>query len=174
MAKMRAPPAWPSTLISRGWLRVTMPSLTYSPACAPVSPARGLGEFACEKTFWPVSDCSHTTCSHMFFRRQRIKHNTRKAAFAVAGYAAIILGSSLLFLLILNNRPSAAEAQRFYTTIPGIDLRAVTPARLPALLRRLNGQRCTCECMRTLASCRNHHQSCRDSIELAQRVAAER
>ena len=74
--------------------------------------------------------------------------------------AAVILGAtSLILQLSLWNQPATEDGPHFYAAIPGADLRAVAPDRLPALLKRLNTQPC---------------QSCRERIQAARReIAAE-
>jgi hypothetical protein len=69
-------------------------------------------------------------------------------------------------------QPRSPEAEPFYTNLPGVDLSGIPPAKLQALLKRLNVQRCTCDCGRSVASCRNNHSSCTNSLAAA-RAAVE-
>jgi hypothetical protein len=72
--------------------------------------------------------------------------------------------------LILSATPSD-EPEPFYTELPGVDLTGIPPAEKAALLKRLNRQRCSCDCTRSVASCRNHHSSCSLSIAAAKEAA---
>ncbi len=69
------------------------------------------------------------------------------------------------------NQPVVKQRESFYTTLPGVDLSTVPPAKLPALLKDLNTRRCPCECLRTVASCRNHHGTCTYSLAIARQAA---
>jgi hypothetical protein len=122
----------------------------------------------------PDSKLFHTNRAVMFRRRQRLAHTAKKAARPLAVCVVVILGATGLILLsMLRNQIPAANGSQFYSELPGVDLRQVAPARLRALLKRLNTQRCPCGCMRTVASCRNHHASCPESIAAARRAIAE-
>ena len=89
---------------------------------------------------------------------QRIE---RRAALTVVVCVGIILSLSCLALSLTVWRPSEpAEKEPFYTTMPGVDMTGVPSEKAQAVLKRLSPQRCPCECMRTVASCRNHHESC--------------
>jgi hypothetical protein len=106
-------------------------------------------------------------------RRQYRDRIARQAAHKLAWCAVIILGFTCVMMqLTVWNRPAAQDREPFYTTLPGVDLNGVPPAKLPALLKELNTRRCTCECMRTLASCRNHHRSCSFSAPVAMEAVA--
>ena len=69
------------------------------------------------------------------------------------------------------NAPPVRAGEPFYNTLPGVDLSAVPLQKLPALLKDLNARRCPCECMRTVASCRNHHDTCTFSTAIARQAA---
>ena len=56
----------------------------------------------------------------------------------------------------------------FYTTIPGVNLEQLPPEKAGAVIKKLNVWRCHCGCMRSVASCRNNHKSCTESIVAAQ------
>lgn len=96
---------------------------------------------------------------------------TRQAALKLAACAVIIFGFTCIMMWsTVWNRPVVREREPFYTTLPGVDLSGVPPAKLPALLRDLNTRRCPCECLRTVASCRNHHDSCSYSVAIAKQA----
>jgi hypothetical protein len=96
---------------------------------------------------------------------------TRVAAIRVALPVAAIIGFTCFVLQsTVWNQPKAPDREPYYTTFPGIDLSGVPPAKLPGLIHLLNSQRCPCECMRTLASCRNHHGSCGLSLTAARKA----
>jgi thiol-disulfide isomerase/thioredoxin len=61
----------------------------------------------------------------------------------------------------------------YATEIPGVDLKSVTPDQKEAILKRLNTEKCTCGCDRTLAGCRIEDPSCATSLPAAKKVAAE-
>ncbi len=61
----------------------------------------------------------------------------------------------------------------YATEIPGVDLAAVTTKQKEAILKRLNTEKCTCGCDRTLAQCRIEDPGCQTSLPLAKKVAAE-
>ena len=92
----------------------------------------------------------------------------RQAALKVALCVLIIFGFTCIMMQSTAwNHPAVRASEPFYTTLPGVDLSGVPPAKLPALLKDLNARRCTCECMRTVASCRNHHGTCSFSVAIA-------
>lgn len=106
-------------------------------------------------------------------RAQFRDRTARQAAFSLAGCSLIIFGFTCIIMQsTVWNRPAVQTREPFYTWIPGVDLGRVPPARLLALLRDLNTRRCTCECMRTVASCRNHHSSCSFSVAIAKEAIA--
>jgi hypothetical protein len=101
--------------------------------------------------------------------RESLKQLNRKAAAALILYAGFILGFCFLvvnFTAWSHLKPAPKEP--FYTTIPGVNLENLPPEKADAVLKKLNVLRCHCECMRTVASCRNHHSSCTESIVAAQ------
>ncbi len=61
----------------------------------------------------------------------------------------------------------------YATEIPGVDLTGVTTAQKEEILKRLNTEKCTCGCDRTLAQCRIEDPACNTSLPAAQKVAAE-
>jgi hypothetical protein len=61
----------------------------------------------------------------------------------------------------------------YATEIPGVDLKGVTPDQKEAILKRLNTDKCTCGCDRTLAQCRIEDPACQTSLPAAQKIAAE-
>jgi len=102
-----------------------------------------------------------------------LKRLSRNAAIGVLLSMAAILGFSCLALESTVWRESrAAEPEPFYTKLPDVDLSGVPPEKLGALLKRLNTQRCPCDCNRTVASCRNNHRSCSMSIAAARTAVA--
>lgn len=101
--------------------------------------------------------------------RTKLTRLNRKAANALLLYAGFIVGFCFLWLRFTiwsQSEPVAKEP--FYTTLPGVDMKRLPPAKTEAVLKTLNVRRCHCGCMRSVASCRNHHDSCTESI-----VAAE-
>ena len=98
---------------------------------------------------------------------------SRDAAIKLCLCAAFILG--VCFALLQGTswkQLRSPEVEPFYTQLPDVDLSGVPPAKLPALLKRLNVQRCTCDCGRSVASCRNHHRSCTNSLAAAREAVA--
>ena len=92
----------------------------------------------------------------------------RKAATALFLYAGFILGFCFLVAHFTAWRQSDPVAKEpFYSTLPGVNMDHLTPPKADALLKKLNVQRCHCGCMRSVASCRNHHSSCTESIVAA-------
>jgi thiol-disulfide isomerase/thioredoxin len=87
---------------------------------------------------------------------------------------------------VLSHLPSPAEVEivpdtgqvlvanaAYATEIPGVDLAGVTPAQKETVLKRLNTEKCTCGCDRTLAQCRIEDPTCQTSLPAAKKVAAE-
>ena len=104
-------------------------------------------------------------------RSQRRDRITREAALKLAVCAAVIFGFTCIMLQsTVWNQPVAKEREPFYTSLPGVDLSGVPAAKLPALLKDLNARRCPCECLRTVASCRNHHGTCTYSLAIARQA----
>jgi hypothetical protein len=97
----------------------------------------------------------------------------RRAGFKLAGCVFIIFGFTCVMMQsTVWNRPAVPASEPFYTTLPGVDLSGVPPAKLPALLKDLNKRHCPCECMRTVAGCRNHHGTCSFSVAIAKQAVA--
>jgi hypothetical protein len=61
----------------------------------------------------------------------------------------------------------------YATEIPGVDLTSVTTKQKEEILKRLNTEKCTCGCDRTLAGCRIEDPDCKVSLPGAQKVAAQ-
>jgi hypothetical protein len=100
------------------------------------------------------------------------KRTARGAAISVSLCVALILGFTLWMLqATVWNLPPEPE-QGFYSTLPGVDLSDLSSEQRAAILKRLNAQRCPCGCMRTVASCRNHHGGCNLSLAEARAQAA--
>jgi hypothetical protein len=59
------------------------------------------------------------------------------------------------------------------TTIPGVDLAALTPAKRTEALQKLNAQPCTCGCDLTVAKCRVDDPSCSVSLPLAREIVKQ-
>jgi hypothetical protein len=59
------------------------------------------------------------------------------------------------------------------TSIPGIDLASLPPAKRTEALQKLNSQPCTCGCDLTLAKCRVDDPSCGVSLPLAREVVKQ-
>jgi hypothetical protein len=103
-------------------------------------------------------------------RRNRI---VRRAAIPLAACVILIFGFTCIMMQsTVWNSTAIPAAEPFYTTLPGVDLRGVPAAKLPALLKQLNTRRCPCECLRTVASCRNHHGTCSFSLAIAKEATA--
>ena len=100
--------------------------------------------------------------------------SSRAAAVSLILIVALVLGVCCLLLwqtVWTGTRP--AKAEPFYTELPGVDLTGLPPEKKEALLKRFNRQRCPCDCMRTVASCRNHHGSCSMSLIEARQAVEE-
>ena len=59
------------------------------------------------------------------------------------------------------------------TDIPGVDLRALTPAQRNHVLYRLNMEPCPCGCKTSIAVCRGAHPACSVCADLADKIVAE-
>jgi hypothetical protein len=105
-------------------------------------------------------------------RKSALLRTSRAAAIGVALSVGLVLGASCLVLGSTVWR-QPAEADQYYTEMPGVDLSGLRAAEKAALLRRLNTQRCPCDCMRTIASCRNRHSSCPMSLGIARQAVKE-
>jgi len=106
-------------------------------------------------------------------KRAGLDRLSRDAAIKVGLCAAFVL--VVCFALLHGTdwkQLRSPEAEPFYATLPDVDLSGIPPAKLEALLRRLNVQRCTCDCGRSVASCRNNHRSCANSLTAAREAAA--
>ena len=101
--------------------------------------------------------------------RTKLTRLNRKAATALLLYAGFIVAFCFLWLRFTiwgHSQPVAKEP--FYTTVPGVNMGNLPPAKADAVLKKLNVRRCHCGCMRSVASCRTHHDSCTESIAAAQ------
>lgn len=104
-------------------------------------------------------------------RKSRLPRISRAAAIRVTLSLALVLGASCLILQsTVWHNAEPAEADQYYTELPGVDLSGLQPAEKEALLKRLNKQHCPCDCLRTIASCRNRHTSCTDSLAIARQA----
>ncbi len=83
-----------------------------------------------------------------------------------AGFIVVVCFLVLRFTLW--NQSEADAPEPFYTTLPGVNMERLSPKRTAVVLKTLNLRRCHCGCMRSVASCRNHHDSCTESIAAAQ------
>jgi hypothetical protein len=103
-----------------------------------------------------------------------LKRLSRHAAIGLLLSTAAIVGFSCLALESTVWRESRAPKppEPFYTKLPDVDLSGVPPEKLGALLKKLNSQRCPCDCNRTVASCRNNHRSCSLSVAAAREAVA--
>lgn len=94
-------------------------------------------------------------------RTGRIDHLSRKAALGVSLCAVFIAGFCTVLLRVTAWNPGApAEDEPVYTALPGVEMTGLTAAGQLEIVKRLNVQRCRCDCMRSVASCRIHHSSC--------------
>jgi hypothetical protein len=100
-------------------------------------------------------------------QNRSLKHTRRAAAIHVSLCVATVLGISCLLLQSTVWNTPAAAPEPFYTSLPDVDLKAAPPAKAEALVNEWNVRRCPCDCMRTVASCRNHHRSCTFSLRIA-------
>jgi len=99
----------------------------------------------------------------------KLKQLTRKAAIALFFYAGFILGFCFLVARFTAWRqPEPVAKEPFYITLPGVNMENLAPAKSDAVLKKLNVRHCHCGFMRSVASCRNHHDSCTESIVAAQ------
>jgi len=98
---------------------------------------------------------------------------SRDAAIKVCLCAGFVLVVCFALLLETDWKQSrSTEGEPFYTTLPDVDLSGIPPTKLHALLKRLNVQRCPCDCGRSVASCRNNHRSCTNSLTAAREAVA--
>ena len=104
-------------------------------------------------------------------RKNELPRISRAAAIRVTLSVVLVLGASCLVLQSTAWHEAApAEADQYYTELPGVDLGGLQPAEKDALLKRLNKLHCPCDCMRTIASCRNRHTSCTMSLAIARQA----
>jgi hypothetical protein len=104
---------------------------------------------------------------------RRIAQLSRGALIPLILSLALVLGGACLVLsLTVRTNPAPAEEERSYTDLPGVDLSGLAPEKKSALLKTFNRLGCPCGCMRTVASCRNHHDSCSWSLTAARQAAA--
>jgi hypothetical protein len=98
-----------------------------------------------------------------------LKRLGRNAAIGVFLSTAAILGFGCLALesTVWKESRTPEPPEPFYSKLPDVDLSGVPPEKLGALLKKLNSQRCPCDCGRTVASCRNNHRSCSLSLAAA-------
>ncbi len=103
-----------------------------------------------------------------------LKRLSRSAAIGLFLSTAAILGFSCLLLqsTVWKESRTPEPPEPFYTRLPDVDLSGVPAEKLGALLKKLNSQRCPCDCGRTIASCRNNHRSCSLSIAAAREAVA--
>jgi len=103
-------------------------------------------------------------------RKLALSQITRAAALRLTLSVGLLLGTTCLVLQSTVWHDTApAEADQYYTDLPGVDLSSLQSAEKAALLKKLNQQHCPCDCLRTIASCRNHHGSCTMSLAIAAR-----
>jgi thiol-disulfide isomerase/thioredoxin len=60
----------------------------------------------------------------------------------------------------------------YATEIPGVDLKALTPAQREKALAQMNTEHCSCGCGLTVAQCRINDPSCDVSLPQAKKIAA--
>jgi hypothetical protein len=99
--------------------------------------------------------------------KRKLTGLTRRAAVRLACNVALTLGAACLALalILMGTPPTTPEA--FYTELPGVDLSALPQEKRAILLKQLNRQRCSCDCGRSVAGCRNYHGSCSLSLAAA-------
>ena len=103
----------------------------------------------------------------------RLKRISRAAGAELLVCAAVIVGLTFLLLqTTIWNETKSPEKEPFFSALPDVDVTGLTPAQADRLLKRLNVQRCPCDCTRTVASCRNNHRSCSLSLALAREAVA--
>ena len=92
---------------------------------------------------------------------------TRAAAIRLSFHLALLLGAAYLALALISTGTPPTKPEPFYAELPGADLADLPPEKKATLLKHLNRQRCTCNCGRSVASCRNNHGSCSLSLAAA-------
>jgi hypothetical protein len=99
-------------------------------------------------------------------RRNQLEREAAIALFLCAGF---IVGCIILVLRFTTWRQLAAAAEvPLYAALPGVNMANLPPAAAGAVVKKLNLQRCHCGCLRSVAGCRNRHDSCTESIVAAQ------
>ena len=122
-----------------------------------------------EKSVGVVGASAHT--GRVMRRKNELPRISRAAAIRVTLSVALVLGATCLVLQsTVWHDTEPAEADQYYTELPGVDLGGLQPAEKEALLKRLNKQHCPCDCLRTIASCRNRHTSCTMSLAIARQA----
>ena len=122
-----------------------------------------------EKNIGAAGGSAHT--GQVMRGKKELPRISRAAAIRLTLSVALILGVTCLVLqLNVWHDAAPAEADQYYTELPGVDLSGLQPAEKEAVLKRLNAMRCPCDCMRTIASCRNHHGSCTTSLAIARQA----
>ena len=122
-----------------------------------------------EKSVGAGAGSAHT--GQIMRRKKELPRISRAAAIRVTLSVALVLGASCLILQsTLWHNAEPAEADQYYTELPGVDLSGLQPTEKDALLKRLNQQHCPCDCLRTIASCRNRHTSCTMSLAIARQA----
>jgi len=72
---------------------------------------------------------------------------------------------------VADERTARLENAAQATSIPGVDLSAMTPANRTAAIKALNAEDCSCGCTLTLAACRINDPQCTISLPIAKKVA---
>ena len=122
-----------------------------------------------EKKIGTAPHSRHT--SRAMRRKLALSQITRAAALRLTLSVGLLLGTTCLVLQSTVWHDTApAEADQYYTDLPGVDLSSLQSAEKAALLKKLNQQHCPCDCLRTIASCRNHHGSCTMSLAIARQA----
>jgi len=107
-------------------------------------------------------------------RKRDLARLSRAAAIRLTFSVVFILAVVPLVLWPTVWTAPPAKAEPFYADLPGVDLAGLPPGKKEELLKRLNRQRCPRDCMRTIASCRNHHDSGSMSLVEARRWRTRR
>lgn len=122
-----------------------------------------------EKSVGAGGGSTHT--GRVMPRKNELPRISRAAAIRVTLSVALVLGATCLVLQsTVWHDAEPAEADQYYTELPGVDLSGLQPAEKDALLKRLNKLHCPCDCLRTIASCRNRHTSCTTSLAIARQA----
>ena len=122
-----------------------------------------------EKSVGVLGGSAHT--GRIMRRKNELPRISRAAAIRVTLSVALVLGASCLILQsTVWHNAAPVEADQFYTELPGVDLSGLQPAEKEEALKRLNKLHCPCDCLRTIASCRNRHSSCTTSLVIARQA----